>query len=423
MSLPQPLGTQLRVMKYLFKGIALGRGLKVRNPGGFERLVAAIYGTPDRVPILAQPYTYAMSMHGLEASVFFSKARPFIGASFNFARYFDIDFWSPVFDFYNIEAEALGQRLIWRKHSEPDVDTSQPLIKSEDDLKRLRPPVPGVSGRMPFVLESYKRYIELMGIPPMVYACSPFTMAVLLRGYVNFIRDIRRNPRFAHRLLDFLSMEVVVPWIEKMVETTTASIVVMSDAWASQPNVTTDMVREFCLPYIEKIVKATNSSLRTVVDTGSWGECSVGDPREVLDIKYEMITRGNFFKSLRPLFLLVWNEDYEKIGIVTARRYAEEKSVCLMLNVRPNLIEEGPPEAIVSAMRKIIREGAGRGKFVIIMNLIPVASPLENVFTVVESVKQFGSYPISDEIETIPFRPPAFMPFSDWFRREGLPLD
>jgi len=33
---------------------------------------------------------------------------------------------------------------------------------------------------MPYVLESYERYADLMGIPPMAYACSPFTMAVLI---------------------------------------------------------------------------------------------------------------------------------------------------------------------------------------------------------------------------------------------------
>lgn len=409
-------------MKYLLKGIARAKGMRVQNLNGFERLIAAMYGTPDRVPILAQPYTYAMGMHGLSAKIFFSEPKPFIHASFNFARYFAIDFWSPVFDFYNIEAEALGQRLIWRDQSEPDIDATNLLIKSRQDLDRLRPPRPGLDGRMPFVLESYKRYIDLTGIPPMIYACSPFTMAVLIRGYVSFVRDMRRDPQFAHRLLDFLAMDVVVPWIDKMVDATGASMVVMSDAWASQPNVTTDMVREFCLPYVEKVIRATNSTLRTVLDTGSWGERSVEDPREVLDIKFEMIKRGNAFGSLRPLFLLVWSEDYEEVGITLARDYADEKGVCLMLNVRPDLIEDGPPEAIVEAMRKLIKKGAGKGKFAVLMNLVPIGTPFRHVFTAIYAVKQFGTYPVSEDIDRIEYRPRDFKPFSEWFRTEGLPV-
>ncbi|NPV60124.1 MAG: hypothetical protein HPY75_10715 [Actinobacteria bacterium] len=414
--------TQLRVMLKLNKAIAYSHGLRLGSLDGYERLIAGIYGTPDRVPVIAQPYTYAMGMHGLSAKAFFSEPKPFIHASWNMARYFGVDFWSPVFDFYNIELEALGQRLIWRERSEPDVDTSDPLVKSEGDLARLRPPRPGLDGRMPFVLESYRRYLELMGVPPMAYACSPFTMAVLVRGYVNFVRDMRRNPAFAHRLLDFLSMEVVTPWISKMVEVTNAAIVVMSDAWASQPNVTTDMVREFCLPYIEKIVRATNSPLRTVLDTGSWGERAVADPREVLDIKMEMMTRGNALPALRPLFLLVWNEDYEEIGVSTARRYADERKVCLMLNLRPDLIESGPPEAIAEKVRNLVKEGAGTGRFTLLINLVPVGTPPEHVHAAVAAARQFGSYPIAPDLEGRTFRMPEFTPFAEWVQKEGLPV-
>ncbi len=422
MTVIEKTGMQARVMLKLNKAVAFSRGLRLGRLDGFERLIAGIYGTPDRVPVIAQPYTYAMGLHGLSPRVFFSEPRPFIHASGNFARYFGVDFWSPVFDFYNIELEALGQKLLWRERSEPDVDTSDPLVKSESDLARLRPPRPGLDGRMPYVLESYRRYMELMGVPPMAYVCSPFTMAVLIRGYVNFIRDMRRNPSFAHRLLEFLSMEVVVPWIDKIVEVTNPSIVTMSDAWASQPNVTTDMVREFCLPYVEKVIRATNSPLRTVLDTASWGERAVADPREVLDLKMEMMTRGNGLKALRPFFLLVWNEDYEAVGVPTVRSYAEEKKVALLLNLRPDLIEKGPPEAVAGNVRKLIREGAGRGRFVLLINLVPIGTPVEHVHAAVAAVRQFGAYPIAPDLESHPFRMPEPTPFAEWMRKEGLPV-
>lgn len=412
----------MSVTTKLLKGTMYARGLRFGELDGFERLIAGIYGRPDRVPIILQPYTYAMAMHGLSSKKFFSEPEPFINASRNMAEYFGADFWSPVFDFYNIELDALGQKLIWRDNSEPDVDTRSPLIASEADLGRLQPPVPGKSGRMPYVLESYRRYMDIMGVPPMGYACSPFTMAVLIHGYVNFLRDMRRNPSFAHRLLEFLSMEVVVPWIDKIVEVTKASIIVMSDAWASAPNMTTPMVREFCLPYIEKIVRATNSAMRTVVDTASWGEKEVEDPREILDIKMEMMSRGNAFKPLRPFYLLVWNDDYEVVGIPEIRAYAEEKKVCLLLNVRPNLIEEGPVERIVDTIAKLIREGAGKGRFELLINLVPVGTPVEHAHAAVAAIKQFGRYPIAPVIDPKSFKAPSFEPFDEWVRKNGLPV-
>ncbi len=416
-------GFQLGVLRRMARGLAYGVGWRRDGLDGYERLIAAIYGQPDRVPVLMQPYTYAMRLNRLSARTFFTRPRPFIHASMNTARYFEVDFWSPVFDFYNIEVEALGQTLIWREESEPDVDTRRPLLPERESFSKLKPPVPGKSGRMPFVLESYERYSELMGVPPIVYACSPFTMAVLIRGYVNLIRDVRRHPAFVHRLMEFLSMEVVVPWIQKMAEKVQPSMVTMSDAWASQPNVTTEMVREFCLPYIHKIIAATSSPTRTVLDTGSWGERWVKDFREVLDIKMEMMVPGNRFPALRPFFLLVWNEDYEEVGISHVRGYAEEKRVCLMLNFSPNLIEEGPVEAILEMVRKLLREGAGKGRMVLLLNLVPMGTPPEHLHALVASVKQWGNYPIAHDLDLLPLKIPEKPNYGIWREKEGLPVD
>lgn len=410
------------VMTKLTKAMLYSRGFRLTELDGFERLIAGIYGRPDRVPVIMQPYTYAMAMNRMPARRFFSEPEPFIHASYNTATYFGVDFWSPVFDFYNIELEALGQRLIWHDKSEPDVDTSDPLIKSEDDLERLKPPIAGKSGRMPYVLDSYKLFMDIMELPPMCYCCSPFTMAVLARGYVNILRDMRRNPAFVHRLMEFLSMEVSVPWITKMADLTNSSIIVMSDAWASQPNMTPEMVREFCLPYIEKIIRETSTSMRTVLDSGSWGERSVKDPRQVLDIKMDMMLPGNNLKALRPFFLLVWNEDYEEIGIPMVRSYAKEKKVCLALNIRPDLIEEGPPETIVETVRKLIREGAGKGKFILIINLVPLGTPVEHVHTLMAAIRKLGRYPVARDLGTMVVPKPVFTPFEDWLAQEGLPV-
>jgi uroporphyrinogen decarboxylase len=414
------MAADTKVVGKLFKGMLYARGLHIGELDGFERLIASIYGTPDRVPVMVQPYVYAMAMHGLRSRTFFREPGPFINASYNMATYFGFDFWSPVFDFYNIEAEALGQRLIWRENSEPDVDTREPLVGSQRDLSALKPPVPGKSGRMPYVLDSYRRYMEVMGIPPTCYCCSPFTLAVMVRGYVNILRDMRRNPAFAHRLMEFLSMEVVAPWIDRMVGVTNASLVAMSDAWASAPNMTTEHVREFCLPYVHKVIRATNSAMRTVFDTGSWGEKEVADPREILDIKLDMVVPGNGFAALRPFFINVWNDDYEAIGIPKVRAYADEKKVCLILNVRPDLIEVGPPGEIVRTVKRIIREGSGKGRLAILVNLVPPGTPAENVHTVAAAIRQYGRYPVRDlERE---FRPPSFIPFEEWRSRDGLPV-
>jgi uroporphyrinogen-III decarboxylase len=104
------------------------------------------------------------------------------------------------------------------------------------------------------------------------------------------------------------------------------------------------------------------------------------------------------------------------------RSYADEKKVCLMLNLRPDLLEQGPPQAIADTVRKVILEGAGKGRFAFLINLVPVRAPVENVHAAVAAARQFGCHPISADPEAPPFRPPEFLPFDAWVSKEGLPI-
>jgi hypothetical protein len=101
--------------------------------------------------------------------------------------------------------------------------------------------------------------------------------------------------------------------------------------------------------------------------------------------------------------------------------YAEEKKVCLLINVRPDLIESGPVEAIVENVRKLVRDGAGKGRTAILFNLVPIGTPVEHVHAAVAAAKQFGVYPIIPDLDTQTFLKPEFVPFEEWARKEGLP--
>ncbi|MBN1636791.1 MAG: hypothetical protein JW920_09765 [Deltaproteobacteria bacterium] len=412
----------MNVMLKLLKGIAYSKGVHIGSLDGYERLIASLYGTPDRVPVLIQPYLYAMNLHGLSSEEFFHDPKKFMHASYNMATYFGADSFSPVFDFYNIEAEALGQPYIWQDLDEPSVNKEDFLIKHKKDLFGLKPPKPGETGRMPYVIESYKRFIEIMGIPPMCYCCAPFSLAVLIRGLTNLIMDMIDDPDFVHDLMNFLSTEVCIPWIKTMIKETGTAMVVMSDAQASPPIISPDMIRQFCLPYVEKIIRATSTPQCTVLDTGVWGEGEVKHPHDMLDIKMDMMLPGNNFKALRPFFILAWKEDYEKTGIPVLRHYAEDKGVNLMLNVPPLLFMRGTTGEIVETVRMLIKQGAGNGKFALLLNMIPPDVPVGKVHTAVAAAHQFGRYPISTDIDKLEFQPPSFTPFETWVKQKGLPV-
>ena len=66
---------------------------------------------------------------------------------------------------------------------------------------------------MPFVLDVMRRAYDL-GLPVRLRFCSPFSLAVNVRGIENLLMDILTAPRFAHRLLTFLTDDVLIPWVQ-----------------------------------------------------------------------------------------------------------------------------------------------------------------------------------------------------------------
>ena len=338
------------------------------RPDGWEQYSAAPFERPDRVAIVVQPGLYAMALHRLSSQRFFHEPETFIFASQHMATLCGFDGWSPVFDVFNIEAETLGQALVWRADMEPWVDRDNPLLHERSDLDRLVPPVPGRSGRMPFVIEVYRRFAEIIGVEPVCVCCSPFTLATHLRGLKPLIVDMYRDPSYVDRLLTFLTQEVVVPWVRCLAEATGASTIVMCDPMASQPALSPSLLRRFRQNHVEAVIQAASSPSCTVLD-GRSDRCEgwVAGASLVTDVK--------------------------------------------LLDIRPEIMRDGPREQIVDAVCQTLQQGESEGRFTLLMRHIPTDTPIENLRTVVAAVKQFGRYPISKRLSRRTFRSPEVAPF------------
>jgi [methyl-Co(III) methanol-specific corrinoid protein]:coenzyme M methyltransferase len=167
-------------------------------PGTRERIQKIFSGEAEAVPILAQINKHVVTLCGGDMREAYTDAAKFVEMNLAVFEYYRLDMPGFYYDIYNIEAEALGQRLSWESDRMPDIDRQNPLIREPSDLDRLRPPDFRKSGRMPFVLEVMRRSHEL-GLPVRVRFCSPFSLAVNVRGIENLLLDILTNPPFAHR--------------------------------------------------------------------------------------------------------------------------------------------------------------------------------------------------------------------------------
>ncbi|MBI1986987.1 MAG: hypothetical protein HYS70_01390 [Nitrospinae bacterium] len=376
-----------------------------RATRGYQRFVAGFLGEPDVVPVSAQSNDHTVFLLGLNARQFYTQPTVAVRAQLLVGEYYDLDLVPLSYDVYNIEAEALGQRLIYTDAGMPDVDTDRPLIAKKGDLDRLVPPVPGCSGRMPYVLEMFRLLREYSGLPARPSFCAPFSLAVAVRGYHNLIQDIRRDPPFAHRLFAFLVDEVLIPWVGKIREVIPEAIfLVGADAWSAPPLIDLQIQEEYIVPYALRLQEKVPGAF---VMQG-WGASAFSEPERFL----ETLLRMNV-----P-YIYAMDPDPERIGPERYKSFAAAHDRPLSLGIDADLLRDGPIERIVERIRRYVRAGALGGRFSFFLNAIPADTPPAHVQAAIAAVRQFGRYPLR-EIDRMEFQMPEVESLEAFLRRKG----
>lgn len=350
---------------------------------GFRRFMAASQGIPDRVPIIAQVTEHAMHLTGTPAERFFKDPSALVKAELAVSKYYGFDMPFLVYDAYNIEAEALGSVLSFRDMQMPELNYQEPLIKEPADLESLVPPEPGISGRMPYVLEAMDIYKEETGFIPMAIFCAPFSLAVAMRGYGKLIRDFRRNPEFANSLFAFLVEEVLSPWIRALFKRfPEAGSAAGTDAWGSPPNVTLDIINDYILKYVLKL----RDEHKSVWSRGYFGESSFANPESFMELKIKL--GGRTYQAFDP--------DVARLGPKLFKDFTVAKGIPLTIGLDARFLRDGPITALVERVQNYIQVAAPGGNFIFYLANIPADTPPAHVHAVVEAVRTFGKYPLEE---------------------------
>jgi uroporphyrinogen-III decarboxylase len=315
-----------------------------------ERVLRVLEGKADTIPLAAQINEHGVKLCGADMREAYTRAAKFVELNLAVFEYYQLDILGFYYDIYNIEAEALGQRLTWEPDRMPDIDRSNPLIRQHSDLDRLRPPDFRKKARMPFVLQVIRRCYDL-GLPVRIRFCSPFSLAANIRGIENLLIDILTAPQFAHRLLTFLTDEVLIPWIQTQREAIhqTRSPANGADAAASPPIVTVEILEEFVMPYILRM----NEKIGNVTGQGYWGYSYLfKDPvrfRRMLEL----------MASVSPKTLNCLDPDVARTGPEPYVEFAREKKMSLRLGLDTLVLQKGPLTKIVERCRRYVMAGSG----------------------------------------------------------------
>lgn len=347
---------------------------------GAKRFDDAMKGIPDRVPVYAQMHEFAMKELGIQANTFYTTPEILTSATLEIAERYRIDVGFLDYDVYNIEVEALGQKVLFFEDHMPDVDRTAPLIAGPEDLDKIRTPDFDTAGRFSQVIEMHAIYEKLTGVAPSLQYCAPFSMAANIRGIENLIFDILLNPDFARGLFDAIVEEVLAPWIlYQKKHFPLATSISGSDAFASLPTLNMEILEEWVVPYILRLREICGSD----VYVPNWvGEKLLKKPENMLALKLQV----------SPGFLEGQDPDVAALGPAFYKTYAEEHDVPLVLGVGASFMASSTPEEIRQRVKNYVEVGGENGCFALYLCNLGATTPVENVKAAIEAVHAYGHY-------------------------------
>ncbi len=340
---------------------------------GASLLRQALAGPVDRVPVFAQLHEFAAEYLGIPRREFFTRPDLSVPALLQTQRDFGIDVASVTFDVYNIEAEALGQKLVWLDGCMPDVDRALPLIRDRADLARLRTPDFDSAGRFQQVIRMNALFREMTGLEPTLSFCAPFSLAANLRGIEQLLLDMHEDPDFARGIMDAVTEEVLAPWILYQKRCFPGSARISgADATASLPIVNLPVLRRWVIPPIERLRQLCGPE----VSVANWvGERFLPDPAEMLRLKL----------AVGPGVLWGQDPDVESLGPSVFKAFALAHDVPLILGVGAGFLALASPAEVAIRIREYVEVGGQGGRFALYLCNLGATTPPENLLTAVKT--------------------------------------
>ena len=367
------------------------------------------------VMIAAQCIDHSARLAGVPFDRFFTDSRVFATTQLLVSEYYGFDAPNNMWDVYNIEAEALGQKVNFYPDAIPDVDRTRPLIDSPSRLDEIVVPDPYRSGRMSWVHAVNKTYMEMIGRPARVFFCAPFSLAVNVRGYENLISDIYDDPGFVHRLFEFLCDQVIAPYVRAMRDEIgmPTALADGNDAWASPPMIDLEIMEEFVVRYADRLRKSVGGKL---VTRSGWGDSTGGDPgfpEKFMALKLKAC----------PGSLSVLDPDLYKLGPARVKAFADRRDAYVTAGFDALLLQKGPVDAILERMKLYVQGLARDGRGAIYLNHVSADTPSEHVHAAVAACRAYGKFPIPETLDEIEVQLPRRESFAEFMLNKGVRIE
>jgi uroporphyrinogen decarboxylase len=347
--------------------------------------VEAVYGLhlADRIPFVPAIYEHKGALIGKSPSQICRNAEYLYSGLRRELETYDPDMLVIGIDVYNVEAEALGCKVVYFEDSNDVPGIVEPIIDSPAGLSRLGIPDPDRDGRMPVYLEVARRlYREIgNGIILRGAVTGPYSMAAELVGAEKFVILTVEDPAFALQVIEFCARVTVAfgqAFLRRGVEP------IMFDSRATPTLASPRVVRQLLVPvyrdYILPELKAAGGRFLPLIIGGN--------TTSIID---DLIATGaTQFLSDRPADLKKWCEK-----ALAAR-------VPVRANVDAILVSRGPVSGIRRQAMEILRDFHDHPGFLLGCGIVGYDGVREHVMAIHQAITDVaqGSVDFEKELAT-----------------------
>jgi uroporphyrinogen decarboxylase len=337
-----------------------------------ERTVAALTGKPyDRIPVNLLISDHAARVIGVSVGDYNQSAQLLAKGQIEAWRRYGADNVNTGPGLTGI-AEAIGSRIAF-PDSTPYV--TENVVKEEADLDRLSVPDPEKAGRLPLFLEAATKVLHEVGdqVGLAMTTSGPFTTAAAIRGTDRFLRDLHKNPQFAHRLLR-LATDSILRFAAAAIGV--GARIGLADPTASGTMISPKQFREFALPYLNEVTSGITQLSGFAPSLHICGNTSKIWP--------EMADTGVSVLSLDDAV------DLEAAKIAVGSR------VALLGNIRPTAaMYLGTPDDVRDNVRECLAKAwdTPKGYILGLGCGLPIDTPPENIHALVRAARDLGRWP------------------------------
>ncbi len=168
-------------------------------------------GKPDRIPFVPAIYEHKGALVGKSPSAVCRNPDALLEALTKEAALYRADMLVIGIDVYNVEAEALGCKVVYFDDSNDVPGIVDPLVERPADLARLHVPDPEIDARMPVYLKVAENLFAGLGREMILRGAvtGPYSMAAAVCGPERFVVATIEEPDFARRLLEFCAQVTI----------------------------------------------------------------------------------------------------------------------------------------------------------------------------------------------------------------------